>query len=41
MLGHESVVTTQTYTHVLPQKMRDEFLKGHQRAENKLDVPKA
>jgi len=40
MLGHESIVTTQTYTHVLPQKMREEYLKGHPRADKKLDVPK-
>jgi len=36
MLGHESIVTTETYTHVLPQKLRDEYTRGHPRAGKKL-----
>ncbi len=36
MLGHEDISTTQIYTHVLPEKLRDTVEKAHPLAHNKI-----
>jgi len=36
MLGHEDISTTQIYTHVLPEKLRDTVEKAHPLANNKI-----
>ena len=36
MLGHEDISTTQIYTHVLPEKLRDTLESAHPLAHNKL-----
>jgi len=36
MLGHEDISTTQIYTHVLPEKLRDTVEKAHPLAHNKV-----
>ena len=36
MLGHEDISTTQIYTHVLPEKLRDTVESAHPLAHNKI-----
>ena len=38
MLGHASLTTTEVYTHISPENIRNEYLKGHPRADKKLEV---
>ena len=37
MLGHSSLATTEVYTHISPENLRAEYLKGHPRADKKFD----
>ncbi|MCL2063502.1 MAG: tyrosine-type recombinase/integrase [Candidatus Cloacimonetes bacterium] len=37
MMGHSSLATTEVYTHISPDVLRSEYLKGHPRSEKKFD----
>jgi integrase/recombinase XerC len=41
LLGHSSLATTQIYTHVTTQRMKDAYDKAHPRAKNAESTPKA
>ena len=36
MLGHEDISTTQIYTHVMPEKLRDTVKSAHPLAHNEI-----
>jgi len=38
MLGHKSIKTTEVYTHLNPQTISEEYLRGHPRSEKKLEI---
>jgi integrase/recombinase XerC len=41
LLGHSSLATTQIYTHVTTQRMKESYDKAHPRAKNVESTPKA